>query len=88
MQTLRAQLEARTRDHDFARRSLERSKHEKATLQGEAEASRDALRRLEARVGRNGGPAADDKLAVNGRYQQMAARLEQEEDTARTQKRE
>ena len=36
----------------------------------------------------NGGPVAGDQIAVNERYQQLAVRLEEEEDTARTQKRE
>lgn len=52
----------------------------RAVLQVDADAAKDALKRLEARVNR-GGATTDQSVAVNERMLRLAARLEQALDT-------
>lgn len=64
-----------------------RSSHSRLSVQTEVDSTKDTLRRLEAKMSRSGGLPTDSTLILNERCQQMAARLEQEEDSARSQKR-
>ena len=93
VQRLRAQLEARDKDLSYTKRLVERVKKDQSQSQAEAEAHKDMVRRMEARLMNTratvipGG--GDHNTAVLAeRVQRLTARLQQEQEGFRTQKRE
>lgn len=83
LQLTRSQLDSRSRDLAYTRRLLDKSRQQQTALVADADTAKEELKRLN----RGMGPAAD-AAAVNERFTRLASRLEEEEDTARTQKRE
>ena len=92
VQRLRAQLEARDKDLAYQTRLAERVKKEQAHVQADADAHKDMVRRLEARLSSKSvavpGGGDHNTAVLAERVQRLTTRLQAEQEGARTQRRE